>query len=488
DSIVTLTYANDESLASRILSSIKFTGDSSERKVRADRRMLSERVAPRAAGSEQAGPVTVVGKGFDACNAPTAETMHAWLESPYRSVGVYIGGSNRACDAQPNLTPDWVTTVTAEGWSLIPTYVGRQAPCHTRTDLIKIDPSVAATQGAEDADDAADQATALGFAAGSPVYFDMEHYNATTTNGCKEAVLAFLQGWTNELHARGFTSGVYSSASSGIAHLAQANDGTYVEPDTVWFAWWNDQADTVGTKYFPDDQWADHQRLHQYHGSHNETYGGVTINIDNDYLDGPVVGAATTPPPAAYTIARGGDAGVPVRDAPSESGATSGSPLADGTEISIDCQTTGDDVQGSTTWDHITAPSAGYVPDYYVDKSSAEPIDTCSPPEPVRTRHARSVAFSLASRTRLHLSGEVTVGDGSAICRRNVPVKIQRKRNDSSWATLRRVTTTRRGRFGIYLRKRSGRYRAVAPKTAIDNTTSVDICLTAASHSRSTLK
>jgi peptidoglycan hydrolase-like protein with peptidoglycan-binding domain len=28
-----------------------------------------------------------------------------------------------------------------------------------------------------------------------------------------------------------------------------------------------------------------HKRVHQYRGGHNETYGGVTINIDNNWLD-----------------------------------------------------------------------------------------------------------------------------------------------------------------------------------------------------------
>jgi hypothetical protein len=31
--------------------------------------------------------------------------------------------------------------------------------------------------------------------------------------------------------------------------------------------------------------WVNHQRLHQYKGDHNETWGGVTINIDSNFLD-----------------------------------------------------------------------------------------------------------------------------------------------------------------------------------------------------------
>jgi hypothetical protein len=45
----------------------------------------------------------------------------------------------------------------------------------------------------------------------------------------------------------------------------------------------------------PASYWSNHQRLHQYQGGHNETYGGVKINIDNDYIDGAVVGSASPP-------------------------------------------------------------------------------------------------------------------------------------------------------------------------------------------------
>lgn len=48
---------------------------------------------------------------------------------------------------------------------------------------------------------------------------------------------------------------------------------------------------------FADPYLLTHQRIHQYRGGHHETYGGVTLNIDNDYLDG-AVAAGTAPAPA----------------------------------------------------------------------------------------------------------------------------------------------------------------------------------------------
>ena len=49
------------------------------------------------------------GFAFDACAAPSTNALTAWAASPYRAVGIYIGGTNRACK-QPNLTASWVQT------------------------------------------------------------------------------------------------------------------------------------------------------------------------------------------------------------------------------------------------------------------------------------------------------------------------------------------------------------------------------------------
>ena len=56
-------------------------------------------------------PGVFQGFGLDACETPSTAQMQAWLGSPYRSVGVYIGGGNRACADQPNLNSTWVSIV-----------------------------------------------------------------------------------------------------------------------------------------------------------------------------------------------------------------------------------------------------------------------------------------------------------------------------------------------------------------------------------------
>lgn len=226
--------------------------------------------------------------GFDACTAPSRRSMSAWGSSPYRTVGVYIGGANRGC-SQPNLTAGWVAEQIAAGWSLIPTYVGLQAPTSSCSSCAKLSSSGATTQGTEAATDAVNQARLVGIGAGSPIYFDMESYSRTSS--ASNATLTFLAAWTARLHALGYVSGVYSSGASGIADLAAKFGSSYLEPDELWFANWNGRASAASDPYVPAGAWVGH-RIHQYNGGHDESYGGVTINIDNDYIEGATAGAA----------------------------------------------------------------------------------------------------------------------------------------------------------------------------------------------------
>jgi Domain of unknown function (DUF1906) len=252
-------------------------------------RAATSAVAPPAPVS---APEAFTGLGFDACAAPSSRAMIAWAASPYRGIGVYIGGANRAC-SQPNLTSTWVSEQVAAGWHLIPTYVGLQAPTSACSSCAKLTSAKATTQGTEAASDAVEEAAAIGMGPGSPIYFDMEAY--TRTASASAATLAFLSAWTTHLHELGYVSGVYSSSASGIADLGRAIGGSYVLPDHVWTANWNGQQNTLDP-YLPSTAWALHQRIHQYRGGHNESYGLTTINIDNDFIDGATVGATIAAP------------------------------------------------------------------------------------------------------------------------------------------------------------------------------------------------
>ncbi|GAA1217832.1 hypothetical protein GCM10009665_04650 [Kitasatospora nipponensis] len=232
------------------------------------------------------------GLGFEACTAPPLDTMRTWWDdSPYSAVGIYSSGSQRAC-GQPRLTADWVHQALAMGWRLIPTHVGRQAPCNGDAPQSgRLDPAHATEQGRAEADEAVAGLTALGLGPGNPVYLDIESYPGGNDPTCVRAVVDAVLGWTDELHQAGYLAGFYSSVDSGVHDLiAAVRAGRSPAPDVLWYARWDHAADTAGSGTVPDDLWADQQRIHQYDGDVRETWGGVTLNIDRDRLDAPSAG------------------------------------------------------------------------------------------------------------------------------------------------------------------------------------------------------
>jgi peptidoglycan hydrolase-like protein with peptidoglycan-binding domain len=257
-----------------------------------------------AQAATRATPGNFTGYGFDQCLAPTQSAMDAWLRSsPFWAVGIYISGDSRGCRNQPNLTPTWVRTQLAHGWRLLPITLGPQASCNPRFpryhDDVRISPSstdrylAARRQGRQEASKTVTVARGLGIVTGSTLWYDMEAYDTGNT-ACRESALSFLSAWTRRLHALDYVSGVYSSAASGIRALDDARvnrPGTYAMPDQVWIADWDQKASTSST-YVRSDGWRPGGRVKQYDGGHNETHGGVAINIDSDFLD---LGRGSTP-------------------------------------------------------------------------------------------------------------------------------------------------------------------------------------------------
>ena len=240
-------------------------------------------------------PALYEGLGFDTCAAPSVGQMDAWLSSPYRALGIYIGGVNRTC-RQDNLSASWVSQVENLGWRLAPIYKGLQSPCADNKTQAMIDPSAARPQGTEAARDAVVQASALGLGQGSPIYYDIESYGP----GCSATVLAFVGAWTQELHAEGYLSGLYGSSSSAMADESTAW-GTPGQVDEVWFARYSGVPNTFNDAYLPNERWADHQRMHQFLANQPETYGGVTLNIDRDVVDARLVGICGGDAPTCRT-------------------------------------------------------------------------------------------------------------------------------------------------------------------------------------------
>ncbi|WKN48154.1 glycoside hydrolase domain-containing protein [Nocardioides sp. Arc9.136] len=258
---------------------------------------VAGQVAARKANVVTPGDFT--GYGFDQCLAPEQWKMNRWLKhSPFLAVGIYIAGDSRACRSQPNLTPAWVTKQLAKGWRLLPITLGPQASCQPRFPRYDDDVKISAKpgdngryfqarqQGSAEADSSVAAATALGMAKGSTLWYDLEGYDNANTH-CRESALAFLSAWTDRLHELGWVSGVYSSAGSGIKALDDARvnrPGAYTMPDAIWIARWDGVANT-STSYVRDDGWRPGGRVKQYRGGHDETWGGVRINIDSNFLE-----------------------------------------------------------------------------------------------------------------------------------------------------------------------------------------------------------
>jgi len=221
--------------------------------------------------------------GFDTCTAPSTSAMRAW-RSQYAAVGVYIGGVNAAC-AYGNLSAGWVKSAASMGWGLLPTYVGPQAPCWGAGNGVLISPGGAVAQGSAAALDAVGDARSLGLPAGSPIYYDMEAYNGGSS--CTNAVLRFLGAWDRLVQAAGYVSAVYSSQDSGIVDMqsgAVKKTPGFTPPSAIWIALWDNVASlNDGTLTWPLSA-----RSKQYAGSVNATIGGVTLNIDRDFVGGPL--------------------------------------------------------------------------------------------------------------------------------------------------------------------------------------------------------
>lgn len=260
-----------------------------------------ERLDLALATTNKPTPGSFKGYGFDQCLAPTQAKMDAWLESsPFLAVGIYISGNSRACRSQPNLTPTWVSTQLARGWRLLPITLGPQASCSNRYPKYgaRIDPTISAdatssyakarAQGKLEAERAVAAAKAIGIVPASTLFYDLEAFDLGNS-ACKISAMRFVDAWTVRLHQLGYKSGFYSSAGSGIKMIDdyRAKYPTSLHyPDTLWIARWDGVANTtVDTRYLSARAYVPGGRVKQYQGGHDETWGGVTINIDRNFLD-----------------------------------------------------------------------------------------------------------------------------------------------------------------------------------------------------------
>ena len=224
--------------------------------------------------------------GFDTCTAPSVAAMKAW-KAKYSATNIYIGGQMMAC-GYGNLSASWVKQVKAMGWSLMPTFVGLQAPCNSFSG--KINAKQAASQGTAAANLAITDAKQFGFGTGTPIYYDMESY-AGSNSSCKTAVLTFLDAWDRQVTAKGYVSAVYSSADAAITDLEKTKTiagHSLDKPQAVWVALWDNQNSLNGAPFMSTLTWPVASRSKQYAGNRVVKVGSYSIQIDADLVAGAV--------------------------------------------------------------------------------------------------------------------------------------------------------------------------------------------------------
>lgn len=292
-----------------------------------------------AAASNPVTPGNFTGRAFDQCETVSESAMRTWRRSsPYRAVGVYISGDSRFCKTQKNLTAGWVRNQLADGWRIMPITLGPQASCSSRFPRYsaRVDPVISAAsgntygkaraQGRAEAEDAVRAAKRLGIVPGSTLFYDLEAWNLRQSSACNASALWFTSAWTRRLHQLGYASGFYSSAASGIKLLDDERvraGSPHTLPDQIWIADWDGKRNT-STSYIRSDGWQDGGRAKQYLGGHNERYGGVTINIDSNWLElrtPKIPGGSAAPAPAPAPAPKPPATGRPSNPTPRYTGA-----------------------------------------------------------------------------------------------------------------------------------------------------------------------
>jgi hypothetical protein len=247
----------------------------------------NETISEQALGSETQ---ILIGQGFDKCEIASLSQLQNWIvNSPYQTVNLYIGGSSRYC-SNAALTASFINQLKQQGWKLIPTWVGPQAACSGYASRMSDDPITAYNQGAAEANAAIEVASNLELTladqSGTIIYYDLEYYDYTDT-ACHEAARAFISGWTGQLQTRNTQAGVYGNGPPLNSFASLSNI-----PDAIWPAHWlqpyfyNPDATVWDVYGLSNSVWNNHQRIRQYAGGHNETWGGVTLNIDSNVIDG----------------------------------------------------------------------------------------------------------------------------------------------------------------------------------------------------------
>ncbi len=256
------------------------------------------------AATDLSRTLTMTGQAFDKCEIATlVQFQDWWTNSPYKVSNLYIGGISRSC-ANSAMTGEYLAQLSAQGWRFIPTWVGYQASCSSYANRIPTNTTQAYNLGISEANAALDKAVSLGLTApdgtGTVIYYDLEAFDYENTT-CVNSAKSFINGWTTRMHERGSLSAVYSRGFELTLFHSIQN-----KPDVIWPANWycsasptcayRADASVWNVTGLANSLWANHQRIRQYAGGHEETWGTTLLKIDSNVIDGVVADTTNTYP------------------------------------------------------------------------------------------------------------------------------------------------------------------------------------------------
>lgn len=220
-----------------------------------------------------------VRQGIDSCAIPTDSQLTAlWSGTPFYQWGYYLGGATAAAAGCAPWSAAKLSTARTIGWAFTPIWDDLQAPSGCGGNFsqrMSINTTTAHNQGVTSAQNAEAAMLAAGFSGTDQVWLDIEAYSYLTS-GCKAAVNAYVDGWSQQLS---LDSGVYgSSVGSQVDSWATIAH----PPFMVWMAAWDLPAANPNTVWgivgVSDTHWKRDYRMHQYRVG--RTYSGIIVDVD----------------------------------------------------------------------------------------------------------------------------------------------------------------------------------------------------------------
>ncbi len=210
--------------------------------------------------------------GFDTSAYPGDHNMTAWKgSSPYGFVAYYLV-------APCHHSSSWMgrrAALVAMGWKLLPVYVGQQvagvSPCSSSV--------LTGAQGSADAVDAVAKMRSEGFPPGAYVYLDVERTDTFPSN-----LAAYISAWISAVAATPYRPGIYCHKHNAddvrTAVVAALAGHAGIQP-RFWVVGGTTSQFNIGTSK-PTDVGVTFANLWQCPASVSRSFGGVTINIDEN--------------------------------------------------------------------------------------------------------------------------------------------------------------------------------------------------------------